>query len=328
MAGHALSSDAELIAIGRQVIRTEVEGLHRLMQHIGNSFAAAVHCLCACSGRVIVSGIGKSGVIGKKLAGSLTSIGVPGIFLHPVEALHGDLGLILPEDVLIVLSYSGETVEILRFVEWIHRYDIPIIAMTGNARSTLARYSTIVLAIGPVEEATPERLLPTTSTTVMLALSDALTVAVMHAKGVRDGMVAHLHPSGSIGRKILQVKEVMHRPPELPLVAADVSVPEAVREMSRKGFGCVLVVDTIGHLAGIFTDGDLRRTIERYRDVSTLRIGDVMTPHPKTLAPDALAADALRLMEKFRITVLPVIDSDRHPVGLVHIHDLWRLQMF
>ena len=328
MAEHAPSPDTDLLTIGRQVIRTEAEGLHALIHRIGESFVAAVHCICTCSGRVIVSGIGKSGIIGKKLAGSLTSIGVPGIFLHPVEALHGDLGLILPEDVLIVLSYSGETVEILRFVEWIHRYDIPIIALTGNARSTLARYSTIVLAVGPVQEATPERLLPTTSTTVMLALSDALTVAVMHAKGVRDGMVAHLHPSGSIGRKILQVKAVMHRPPELPLIAVDATLPDAVREMSRKGFGCVFIVDAAGRLAGIFTDGDLRRTIERYRDVSTLRIQDVMTPQPKTLAPDALAADALRLMEKFRITVLPVIDGERRPVGLVHIHDLWRLHMF
>lgn len=321
-------TDAEIVAVGRRVLRLEGQAVSRLARTLGLEFAEAVRRLAACRGRVIVSGIGKSGIIGKKLAGTLTSIGIPSLFLHPVEALHGDLGLVTPDDVVVLLSYSGETPELLRLLEWLHRLGIPSIAITRSQDVALARYSQVVLAVGLLQEASPDGILPTTSTTVMLSLCDALAVAVMRCKGITEAVLSRLHPAGSIGRKLLQVAQVMHTGDDVPRVLLGTPLVRAVREMTQKGFGCTAVVDVAGRAVGIYTDGDLRRTLERHGSVEGLTIDAVMTPHPKTVRPDDLAVDALRLMEKFKITALIVVNEEGRLEGLVHIHDLWRLQMF
>lgn len=321
-------TDAEILAIGRRVLRMEGRAVSRLARSLGPEFAEAVRRLATCRGRVLVSGVGKSGIIGKKLAGTLTSVGVPALFLHPVEALHGDLGLVTPDDTAVLLSYSGETPELLRFIEWLHRLDIPAIAVTGPRDTTLARYSQVVLSVGPLREASPDGVLPTTSTTVMLSVCDALAVAVMQCRGITEAVLARLHPAGSIGRKLLRVAQVMHTGDDVPRVLLGTPLARAVREMTQKGFGCTVVVDAEDRVTGIYTDGDLRRTLERHGGVEGLTIDVVMTPRPKTVRPDDLAVDALRLMEKFKITALVVVDEAGRLQGLVHIHDLWRLQMF
>ncbi|GBC83720.1 Arabinose 5-phosphate isomerase KdsD [bacterium HR11] len=321
-------TDAEVIAIGRRVLRTEGRAVSRLARTLGPEFAEAVRHLATCRGRVLVSGVGKSGIIGKKLAGTLTSVGIPSLFLHPVEALHGDLGLVTPDDIAVLLSYSGETPELLRLLEWLRRLGIPSIAVTGPRDAALARYSQVVLSVGPLREASPDGVLPTTSTTVMLAVCDALAVAVMQCKGITEAVLSRLHPAGSIGRKLLRVAQVMHTGDDVPRVLLGTPLARAVREMTQKGFGCTAVVDAADHVVGIYTDGDLRRTLERHGSVEGLTIDAVMTPHPKTVRPEDLAVDALRLMEKFKITALIVVNEEGRLEGLVHIHDLWRLQMF
>ncbi|MCS7312628.1 MAG: KpsF/GutQ family sugar-phosphate isomerase [Acidobacteria bacterium] len=321
-------TDAEIVDAGRRVLRLEGRAISRLAQTLGPEFAEAVRRLATCRGRVLVSGVGKSGVIGKKLAGTLTSVGIPSFFLHPVEALHGDLGLVTSDDIAVLLSYSGETLELLRLLEWLHRLGVPSMAITGARDTTLARYSQVVLAVGPLREASPDGILPTTSTTVMLSMCDALAVAVMQCKGITEAVLSRLHPAGSIGRKLLRVAQVMHTGDDVPRVLLGTPLVRAVQEMSRKGFGCTVVVDADDRVVGIYTDGDLRRTLERQGSVEGLTIDVVLTPRPKTVRPDDLAVDALRLMEKFKITALVVIDEEGRLQGLVHIHDLWRLQMF
>jgi arabinose-5-phosphate isomerase len=322
------STDAEIVAVGRRVLRMEGRAVSRLARSLGSEFAEAVRRLAACRGRVLVSGVGKSGVVGKKLAGTLTSVGIPALFLHPIEALHGDLGLVTSDDIAIFLSYSGETPELLRLLEWLRRLGIPSIAITGFPDAPLARYSQVVLTVGPLREASPNGILPTTSTTVMLSLCDALAIAVMRCKGITEAVLARLHPAGSIGRKLLRVAQVMHTGDDVPKVLLGTPLVQAVREMTQKGFGCTVVVDGADRAVGIYTDGDLRRTLERHGRIEGLTIDAVMTPGPKTVRPEDLAVDALRLMERFRITALVVVDEAGHLEGLVHIHDLWRLQMF
>lgn len=322
-------SDDEIINIGAEVIRIEAHGLESLARRLNDSFVRAVKMLNECHGRVFFTGIGKSGIIGKKIAGSLSSVGIPSFFIHPVEALHGDLGMVNPEaDIAFILSYSGETAEILRLVEWMHRLSIPILVMTGNTESSLARYSDIALDIGVMREATPGGAMPTTSTTVALALGDALVVALMKLRGITDESFAMYHPSGSLGRKFLTVGQFMHTGERIPIVSPTTPVGVLVETISRKGFGCALVVDSQGILCGIVTDGDVRRGVGRFSSFDGVTTSEIMTREPKTISMNALAADALKLLESFRITMLPVVDDNNHPIGLVHLHDLWRTRLF
>ena len=321
-------SDRELIEFGREVIHLEAVCLDALARRLDSAFARAVRMIDQCAGRVFFAGIGKSGIVAKKIAGTFTSVGVPAAYIHPVEALHGDLGMIQPDDMAILVSYSGETDEMIRLMQWLHRLGIPLIAMTGHATSTLARYAEVHLDIQVVREASPGGAVPTSSTTVTAALGDALAVALMRLRGISDEQFSRYHPGGQLGRKYLRVDQFMHGRDQLPLVQPEDNLRETAAIMSRYGFGCALVVSDDGVLRGIITDGDVRRSMHRGVQPESTRAEDVMTREPKVIEPDALVGDALHLMETCRITVLPVIDSNGCPIGLVHLHDLWRTRLF
>lgn len=320
--------DPELIRIGREVIKQESMCLEALARRLDHEFARAVRLIDACRGRVFFAGIGKSGIIAKKIAGTLTSIGIPAIFIHPVEALHGDIGMIQEEDMGVLVSYSGETDEMIRLMQWLHRIGIPTIVMSGNPDSTLARYASVHLDISVIREASPGGAIPTSSTTVTAAMGDALAVALMHYRGISDEQFSHYHPGGQLGRKFLRVDQFMHGSEYLPLVKEGSTLREVAEVVSQYGFGCAFVVSESGHLLGIITDGDIRRSLHRGGVPDQTKARDIMTKHPKVISPDALVGDALHLMETCRITVLPVVDDERKPVGLIHLHDLWRTRLF
>jgi arabinose-5-phosphate isomerase len=318
--GGALASSAAL-ELARRVLEIEADAVRALVDRLDERFLAAVSLILAQHGRVIVSGIGKSGHVARKIASTMASTGTPAYFVHPAEASHGDLGMITTDDAVLALSNSGETAELWDIVSYARRLGIPLLAMTGAAGSELARAASATLLLPTASEACPHGLAPTTSTTMMIALGDALAVALMERRGISADAFRLYHPRGALGRRLLAVADVMHRGEALPLVDRAAPMAEAMIEMTRKSFGCAGVVDSGGRLCGIITDGDLRRHMGP--DMLASPAEAVMTPDPKTVAAGALAAEALGRMKAHRITALFVLDEGR-PVGLVHIHDLLR----
>jgi arabinose-5-phosphate isomerase len=317
------------IETARRVLRIEAAAIEGLIERLDASFDVAVELLLNCQGRVVVMGMGKSGLIGRKIAATLSSTGTPALFLHPAEALHGDLGMLTRGDVALAISYSGESEEIVLLLETIKRLGCTLLTLTGNARSTLAAASDVVLDIAVKEEACSLNLAPTASTAAAMALGDALAIAVYERRGFSHEDFAALHPGGELTKKFRRVEQLMHTGEDLPRVGVQAKMPEVIYEMSRKGLGMTTVVDREGRLAGIVTDGDLRRIMAaRKREAFDLSAEECMTQGPVTLAPSELASRALNLMEQRKITSIVVVDDGRHVLGVVHIHDLWTLQLF
>ena len=315
------------LRLARETCETEAAALHAMGLRLDERFAQAVQRMLQVSGRAVVMGIGKSGHIGRKIAATLASTGTPAFFVHPAEASHGDLGMVTPQDLVLAISNSGESTELTAILPMLRRLGVPLVAMTGGAQSTLARHADIVLDSSVEREACPLNLAPTTSTTVQLALGDALAVALLDARGFRAEDFARSHPGGALGRKLLTlVGDVMRAGAELPVVAPEASFSTLMREMSAKGLGCAAIVDAQGTLQGIFTDGDLRRRIEAGADLRTATAGAVMHAGPRTIAPSALAADAAAMMEEHGITSVLVVEGARL-VGLVHVRDLMRAKV-
>ena len=313
----------------RRVLRIEVEAIKGLLDRLDARFDRAVELLFQCKGRVVVTGLGKSGLIGRKIAATFSSTGTPSLFLHPAEALHGDLGMIVRDDVLLAISYSGETPEIIALLETARRLGVRLVTLTGNPRSTLARESEVVLDISVKEEACSLNLAPTASTTAALAMGDALAIALLERRGFGPDDFAALHPGGRLGKQLQRVETLMHSGDDVPRVKLSAKMPDVIYEMSKKGLGMATVVDDAGCLAGILTDGDLRRImLERKSATFDLAVGDCLTLNPVTIAPGELASAALHLMEQRKITSVVVTDSERHVLGVLHIHDLWTLELF
>jgi len=314
-----------LAEMGREALRIEARAVAALVDRLGGDFDKACRMLLACTGRVVVSGMGKSGHIGRKIAATLASTGTPSFFLHPAEASHGDLGMLAKGDAVLAISYSGETVELLTILPLIKRMDAPLIAMTGNPQSTLAREAVVHLDVSVPAEACPLNLAPTASTTAALAMGDALAVALLGHRGFTEADFALSHPGGTLGRRLLlRVRDVMRSGGDLPAVGPDTPLTEGLLEMSRKRLGMTAIVDGRGHVAGIFTDGDLRRALDRKIDVHKSRMGDVMTKGCRSIGPDELAAEAVLLMEKHAVNGLLVLDSEGVLVGALNVHDLLR----
>ena len=321
----APDSDEALIDRGRRVLEAEAGAVTALVARLGADFARACRLMLACEGRIVVTGMGKSGHIGNKIAATLASTGSPAFFVHPAEAVHGDIGMITAKDLLFALSNSGETGELLTILPVIKRLDVPLIALTGKTSSTLARYAEVMLDVSVEAEACPLNLAPTTSTTAMLAMGDALAVAVLEARGFTEEDFARSHPGGALGRRLLlHVEDVMRRGEDLPAVGPETLLREGLLEMSRKGLGMTTIVDPGGRVLGVFTDGDLRRALDGQLDVHATRMNEVMTRGGKVARPRMLAAEAVHLMETFRITALPVVDDEGRLVGALNVHDLLR----
>lgn len=326
LAPNPSAAPAEILATARQVLESEAEALSSLAGRLDDSFLAAHRLILESRGRVVVSGIGKSGHVGHKIASTLASTGTPAFFLHPAEALHGDLGMILPEDVVLMLSYSGETAELLAIAPLLHRRGSRMVALTGNPASSLARLADVHLDGHVEREACPHNLAPTTSSTAALALGDALAIALLVARGFSAEDFARSHPGGALGRRLLtRVSDVMHQGERLPRVAAQASLADALREMSRCGLGLTTVVDDHDRLLGIFTDGDLRRTLEASpTDIRAVAVGERMTRAPVTITPERPAAEAAETLQQRRITALAVVDGEGRVVGAFNMHDLLR----
>ncbi|MEO8018332.1 MAG: KpsF/GutQ family sugar-phosphate isomerase [Pseudomonadota bacterium] len=315
---------AALIAAGRRALEIEGRAIAALVSRLDASFVRACAICLDCRGRVIVSGMGKSGHIAGKIAATLASTGTPSFFLHAAEASHGDIGMITRDDVLLAISNSGETPEVLLLIPHLSRLGVPIIAVTGNAKSNLARAAGVHLDVSVAEEACPLNLAPTASTTATLALGDALAVALLEARGFTSQDFARSHPGGTLGRKLLlHVGDVMRTGDDLPIVASTASLAEGLVVMSKKGLGMCVVADA-GRMLGVFTDGDLRRALDRESDVRKTRMREVMTSPGKSVKATELAAEAAHLMEKYRITALPVTDDQGALVGALNVHDLLR----
>jgi len=327
-AGPSSSNDA-LAASGRRVIDIEVQGLQAVAARIDGAFSDACRLMLACTGRVVCIGMGKSGHVARKIAATLASTGTPGFYVHPGEAGHGDLGMITDVDVVLALSYSGETDELLTLLPVLKRQGNRLVAMTGRPQSTLAQASDVHLDVSVPAEACPLDLAPTSSTTASLAMGDALAVALLDARGFTADDFARSHPAGALGRRLLlHIADVMHAGDDAPRVREDAMLSDVLLEMSRKRLGMTAVVDADNRLLGLYTDGDLRRTLADARiDVRQTRIVDVMTRKPVTIDADALAVEAARLMETHKITQLLVIDGDRRVVGALNIHDLLRARV-
>lgn len=313
---------------GRRVLRIEAHALEEVMARLDGEFERAVGLLFACKGRVAVTGMGKSGIVGRKISATLSSTGTPSFFLHPAEALHGDLGMLAPGDTMLAVSYGGETREIVALLGALKRLEVKLVALTGNAKSTIAQASEVVLDVSVNEEACSLNLAPTASTTAAMAVGDALAVALLEKRDFRQDDFAALHPAGSLGKRLLRVERLMHGGEKLPRVQPDTSMAEVFHEMSAKKLGMTTVVNADGTLAGILTDGDLRRLMEKHGGkVVEMRLEDCMTRNPQTVQPTVLASEALTLMEKRRITSVIVVDEQRRVLGVVHLHDLWGLQL-
>jgi len=319
----------DTLASARRVLRIEAQAIEGLLARLDDSFHEAVELLFACKGRVVVTGMGKSGLIGRKVAATLASTGTPASFLHPAEALHGDVGMLLREDAVLALSNSGENEEVILLLETIKRLGCPLVTMTGKPGSTLAAASNVVLDVSVREEACSLNLAPTASTTACVVLGDALAIALMERRGFNPEDFAALHPAGHLGRKLRRASQVMHSGDDCPRVAPSAKVPDVIYEMSKKGLGMTTVVDGDGRLQGIVTDGDLRRLMATKKGAAfDLSAGECMTRNPATISPEEVASAALNLMEQRKITSVVVADSDRRVLGVVHIHDLWTLQLF
>ncbi len=307
----------------RQVLQIEADGILRLIDRLDHQFEQMVHTILHCTGRVIVSGIGKSGVIGKKISATLNSTGTRSLFLHPVEAMHGDLGMVSSDDVFLAMSYSGETGEVNILIPSIRRIGCTVIAMTGNLRSNLAKHSDIVIDVSVEKEACPLGLAPTASTTALLAMGDALAVVLINKKHFKTSDFKRFHPGGALGQRLSsQVKDIMFTKDAVPAVFDATAMEQAVAEMDRHGLGALIIMDDDRRLAGILTDGDIRRMIARKVPIFSQTLTDVMTHDPLHSFPHTPAYDALNIMERHEITVLPIIDEDRHVLGILHLHDI------
>lgn len=313
------------LASARRTVALEIEAVQRLNERLDASFANACELILSCDGRVVVTGMGKSGHIGHKIASTLASTGTPAFYVHPAEASHGDLGMITGRDVVLTLSNSGSTPEVLAIVPLIKRMGARLIAMTGKPTSTLARLADVVLDAGVTTEACPLGLAPTSSTTVALVLGDALAIALLEARGFSAQDFAFSHPGGTLGRRLLlRVGDLMHPAEEVPRVAPQTRIREALLEISARGFGMTTITDDADRLLGVFTDGDLRRALDRGADFHTTSVADLMTTNCKTVSADILAAQALHMLEESRITSLVVVDDAHRPIGVIHLHDLLR----
>jgi len=313
----------------RRVLRIEADAIADLIGRLDSSFDRAVELLLGCAGRVVVTGMGKSGLVGRKISGTLSSTGTPSFFLHPAEALHGDLGMLARGDAVLAISYGGDTPEILNLLDALKRLEIPIVTLTGNAKSALAGASEVVLDVSVKEEACTLNLAPTASTTVAMALGDALAIALLERRGFKRDDFAALHPAGRLGKKLLRVEHLMHTGDSIPRVSPETPMPATFHEMSAKKLGMSTVIGADGKLAGILTDGDLRRLMEKYGGATlSMTAGDCMIRTPQTIQPSLLASEALNLMEKKKITSVVVVDPETEKVvGVVHLHDLWTLEV-
>ena len=317
------------LTLARKVLETEAAAILALVGRLDHRFDQAVRLLLDCRGRVIVTGMGKSGIICRKIAATLSSTGTPAFFVHPAEAFHGDLGAVQSDDVIVALSNTGETEELLQLLEWIKRLGVRLVAITGNCASTLGRAADVTLDCSVAEEACPMDLAPTASTTAALALGDALAMTLLVAKGFRQEDFANLHPGGKLGKKLMRAEQLMHGGDQAPIVSGDAPMPDVIYEMSRKGLGMTCVTDSQGQLIGIITDGDLRRHMAGGEGFLGRLAREVMTSNPVTIARTTLAAEALHILEQRKITSIVVVDGDgRRVAGVVHLHDLWRTEMF
>ncbi len=308
---------------GRRVLTIEARAVQALVERLDDKFAKAVDLLYDCRGKVVVSGMGKSGLVGQKIAATMASTGTPAFFLHPAEGIHGDLGMVGRRDVLIAISNSGETQEILQLLPYVERMGIPVVALTGRMASTLAKHSDVALDVSVSEEACPMGLAPTASTTATMAMGDALAVALFQRRGFREEDFAQFHPGGTLGRRLLvRVKDLMHAGADVPRVTESVTGTAAILEMTAKKLGMTTVIGRNGALLGVITDGDLRRFIQHGGDFAKVSAGELASRNPKTIGADDLAAKAVELMERHSITTLVVTDSDRRIVGVIHLHDL------
>ena len=312
-----------LLDLAKEVLTIESEGIAALIPKLDASFAKAVDLIYRAKGRVIITGVGKSGIVGRKLVATLNSTGTSALFLHPVEAMHGDLGMVSKEDVVLALSNSGETKELTILLPSLERLGAPVIVFTGRLTSTLARHSRVAIDTGVPREACPLGLAPTASTTAMLAMGDALAVVLLTKRGFQASDFRRFHPGGSLGERLtLAISEVMRRGAEVPSIRGEETLAEAVREIDAKRLGAALVVDRRRTLKGIITDGDLRRALKKWGNIQDKKVKDLMTPKPRCIGPGALASQALELMEHQAITVLPVVDENQVVLGIVHLHDL------
>jgi arabinose-5-phosphate isomerase len=321
-------TESQLIAAGKRVIAVERDALSDICERLDESFARAVELVLGCKGRVIITGIGKSGIIGKKIAATLTSTGTPAFFLHSTEAVHGDMGVLSSDDVVIAISKSGSTEDLAKLLQAVKRLKIPVVALTADGCSHLGKMSDVILDISVKEEACGMNIVPTTSTTVCLAMGDALALTVAEVRGLKPDDFAYFHPAGVIGRRLLlRVRDVMHSGKTLPKVDQNVDMREAVSEIIDKGLGVTAVVDAAGLLVGIITDGDLKRILLKRETIMSAKVGEVMVKNPKTIARDQLVASALKKMEdnpSGPITSLVVVDEEGRPEGIIHIHDCLR----
>lgn len=321
-------SKKDILDAARQVLEIESDAVRAVAAQLDDRFVEAVHLIARAESRIIVTGIGKSGLVARKIAATLASCGTPAMFVHPVEAGHGDLGMIVSKDILIAVSHSGDTREVVDLLDFVKRIGIPLIGITGNARSKLAQYSDLVLETRVEREAEPGGMVPTASTTAALALGDALAVTVMRVKGFTEHDFAFFHPRGELGRKLLKIKHLMHSGERIPRVSRDAAMAEVLEEMSQKKLGMTCIVDAENVLVGIITDGDLRRQLQRFgRAFLEKKAHECMTADPLSVDSEDLATAALNLMEENRITSLVVTDSQRRAAGIIHLHDLWRTEM-
>ncbi|MCD6489745.1 MAG: KpsF/GutQ family sugar-phosphate isomerase [Thermodesulfobacterium sp.] len=318
-----MKKEKYLLKRAKKILKTEKEGLEEISKNLNSSFVKAIELILNIKGRVVITGVGKSGIIGKKLSATLSSTGTPSFFLHPVEALHGDLGMVTPEDILLAISYSGNTLEVCELASILKKRNIKIISFTGNLESRLAKLSDIVINTKIPKEACPFNLAPTTSTTATLALGDALAICLFELKGLSSEDFRRNHPGGSLGERLkVKVKEIMLTDEKIPVVSEGTFLEDAIVEMDKKRLGCVLIVNPLQILTGIITDGDLRRIFLKYKTYSNIKVEEVMTKNPKIIEENRLASEALEMMEKHLITVLPVVNYDQKLVGILHLHDI------
>jgi arabinose-5-phosphate isomerase len=314
--------------IAREVLGTEAAAIEGLLDQLDESFDRAVEMLASTTGRVVCTGMGKSGIVLKKVAATLSSTGTPALFLHPAEAIHGDLGMVVEGDVVLAASYSGNTAELLRLEETVKRLAVPLIALTSDPNSPLARHADIHIPVAIDREACPLNLAPTASTTATLAMGDALAMAVAEARGFTSDDFARLHPGGQLGKKLLKVHQLMHQGEALPTVRSDAPMRDAIYQMSAKGLGITAIIDNAGHLLGCISDGDLRRQLETDDSLLSKVAGDCLHPDPQTIDGNQLASAALAVMESKRITSLFICNDERQLQGVLHLHDLWRVELF
>jgi arabinose-5-phosphate isomerase len=319
-------SVSTILDIAKKVLKTEAEAVNALIEKLDNKFEKALNIIYSSRGKVVLTGMGKSGLVGKKIAATLASTGTPAFFLHPAEASHGDLGMVTSDDVIIAISNSGETEEILGLIPFLKRFNVKVISITGNTDSTLSKVADVTLDASVKEEACPYGVVPTASTTATMAMGDALAVALLSKRGFKEEDFASFHPRGSIGKKLLiKVKDLMHKGNEIPKVSPETPMSKAVLEMSSKRLGHTIVIDNEDRLAGVVTDGDVRRGLEKWgRKLFEMTAGEVMTKNPKTISAEELAAKALSIMERCSITALVVPDNKGRPIGFIHLHDILR----